>query len=178
MKKRLLAIMLILFGIALACKKTENAEPVYGCLEGNCENGIGKFATQSGVYTGQFKGGIPLGDGIFIFANGDRYEGYTENYKKEKYGTYYYRTGERYVGEWKNDAREGQGIYYYSNGDKYVGQWIGDVKKGNGVYYYRNGDRFEGTFEADKPHGAGALHRHDGTVKKGFWVYGQYAGNK
>ncbi len=170
--------MLPLLFIALVCSKHENDIPAYGCLEGNCTNGIGKYATQSGVYTGKFKGGVPYGEGTFVFTNGDRYEGYNENFKKMKYGTYFYRSGERYVGEWKNDVREGQGVYYYSNGDKYAGQWVGDIKKGKGVYHYRNGERFEGGFDADKPHGAGVLYRNDGTVKKGFWVFGQYAGQK
>ncbi len=176
--KKYLCVLLLMLNAAIMCSKHENSEPAYGCLEGNCINGIGKYSTQTGVYTGNFKGGVPYGEGTFVFTNGDRYEGYNENYKKEKYGTYFYRSGERYVGEWKNDVREGQGIYYYSNGDKYVGQWRGNIKKGKGVYHYRNGDRFEGCFDADRPHGAGVLYRNNGTVQKGFWVYGQYAGQK
>ncbi len=149
-----------------------------GCSEGDCINGVGRYVYRSGIYTGQFRSGAPRGEGVYLFTNGDRYEGYGENFKKEKYGTYHYHTGDRYVGEWKNDRRHGYGIYYYASGDRYVGQWVDNVKKGEGSYSYSNGDRFDGTFEEDKPHGKGVLTGREGTVKKGYWVYGAFAGNR
>jgi len=174
-----LVLLIILSLTSLICSsKEDGGTGTQGCIEGNCVNGVGKSVYMSGTYTGQFKDGAPLGEGVFLFTNGDRYEGYSENFKKEKYGTYHYHTGDRYVGEWKGDRRDGYGIYYYSSGDRYVGQWKDDVKKGEGVYHYANGSRHEGAFEMDKPHGKGVFSTRDGSVKKGYWVYGTYAGER
>lgn len=164
--------------VSTVCSGGDSSRTGEGCLEGNCVNGTGRYSYSTGVYAGHFKDGVPNGEGVYSFANGDRYEGFNINFKKESYGTYLYHTGERYVGQWKNDRRDGYGIYYYASGDQYVGQWLDDVKKGAGTYHYKNGDRYEGAFSADKPHGKGTLYGRDGTVKTGYWVFGEYSGNR
>lgn len=174
---RYIFFILLLSSLCVSsCAKCGDSErAAQGCIEGNCVSGTGRYSYPTGIYSGQFKDGVPRGEGVFTFVNGDRYEGFNINFKKENYGTYHYHTGDRYVGQWKNDRREGYGIYYYARGDRYVGQWTADVKKGEGTYHYSDGNRYEGLFSDDKPHGRGVLYSRDGSVKKGHWVYGVYA---
>ena len=51
--------------------------------------------------------------GIYLFANGDKYDGY-----------------------WKEGKKEGKGNHHYKNGDKFEGDYHEDVKSGNGKFIY------------------------------------------
>ena len=66
------------------------------------------------------------GDGIFLTAAGDRYEG-----------------------EWLAGQRSGKGMYTAANGDKYSGQWKGDMADGKGKFFWANGDKYVGNMTRD-----------------------------
>jgi len=42
---------------------------------------------------------------IIIYKNGDTYEGFVKDYKKEWKGKMSYKDGKIYIGNWKNDLR-------------------------------------------------------------------------
>lgn len=60
------------------------------------------------------------GEGVYIYSNGERYEGKIVNGKKHGFGTYYYANGNIYEGEWSNDLKHGKGKYEYNlQGESY-----------------------------------------------------------
>ena len=68
-----------------------------------------------------------------IYKNGDKYNGYWKNNKKEGKGIMKYNNGDKYEGYWKNDKKDGYGIMKYKNGNKYEGNWNNDMKNGDGI---------------------------------------------
>lgn len=87
----LLQVLLLVSVIAV------NAE----CIEGNCENGEGKF----------------------MYSDQSIYEGTFVNKKANGFGVCTYSNGNYYKGEWKNHTFHGKGILTYSNGKVYSGLW-------------------------------------------------------
>jgi hypothetical protein len=101
-----------------------------------------KFKSPSGTditYFGKVKNGLAHGQGIGLYANGNRYEGEWLEGKKHGKGIYFYPDGERYDGDFTNDKRQGVGKYYWKNGDIYNGQWQNDRRHGQGVIKDRTG---------------------------------------
>lgn len=66
----------------------------------------------------------PEGKGRMIYKNGDIYEGYWKQGKKEGIGkiTYAYNKS-TWEGNWYNDKKNGQGIIFYENGTTLPGEW-------------------------------------------------------
>jgi hypothetical protein len=73
-----------------------------GCIEGDCENGDGKyvFRDATATYTGSFEESKPNGNGIVEYANGDRYEGEFEDGLFHGQGTLRQRDGTEIRGNW------------------------------------------------------------------------------
>ena len=67
-------------------------------------------------YVGEYKDGIPNGQGTLTSPDGRKYEG-----------------------KWKNGERNGQGTETYPNGGKYVGE-LKYGKPWNGTEYDKNGN--------------------------------------
>ena len=57
------------------------------------------------------------GEGIFFYANGNRFEGAFANDKLHGEGTYYYSNVDRYVGPWRENKRQGPGGYFDAEGN-------------------------------------------------------------
>lgn len=51
-------------------------------------------------------------------------------------GLFVYSNGDRYDGGWINSIKEGKGIMLYSNGDKYDGNWANGKQEGKGINQY------------------------------------------
>lgn len=51
------------------------------------------------------------GFGIYIWADGRRYEGQYHNDKKSGYGVYYWTDGRKYEGWWNKGKQHGLGTY-------------------------------------------------------------------
>lgn len=49
---------------------------------------------------------------------------------KEGKGIYLYADGDEYNGEWKNDLQNGKGIYKFSNGDRYEVNYLDGERTG------------------------------------------------
>lgn len=96
-----------------------------GCAEGDCTNG----------------------EGVFVYDNGDCYEGDNKNNIRHGDGIMYYKNwGEKYSGNWVNDNRVGYGTLTFNNGDFYTGEFKLNVPWGLGVYVYADGSKEQGEF--------------------------------
>ncbi len=167
------------------------------CLEGNCENGNGKFRyNDNSQYQGAFKRGNPHGKGKISFANGSVYEGdwaegnregkgtftmpeghvYIGDFRKNRFsgiGKMRYPTEDQYEGEWQNDQPNGKGIYTFKGGDRYDGEFRDGKFNGRGVMNYRNGSRYEGFWSQNFRHGEGKLTQANGKIEQGTWENGK-----
>lgn len=66
------------------------------------------------------------GYGIFVFPDGERYQGMWKDNKRHGYGTFQYNDGTIFEGNWFNDNRKGDGRLCHANGDVVLGLWQSD----------------------------------------------------
>jgi len=128
------------------------------CLSGDCNDGFG----------------------IYVWSNGERYEGNWQNNKRNGKGLNYYITGAKYDGFWKDDLKDGAGTYFYSTDspyEKYTGFFEDDAISGQGTFVFRNGDRYVGTFKNDMFDGNGTFFYTNGLKKTGKWKNDSFVGN-
>lgn len=60
-----------------------------------------------------------------VYENGNMYEGYLKNGKRNGYGKFYFNHGGEYEGNWVENKMQGQGILYYPSGKiAYEGQFF------------------------------------------------------
>lgn len=100
------------------------------------------FKSPTGVdvtYFGQTRNDKAHGNGIGVYANGNKYEGQWENGQKHGEGVYEFPDGETYVGRFEKDKRNGYGLYKWPNGDVYTGYWKNDRRHGEGVIKNKSG---------------------------------------
>jgi hypothetical protein len=62
-------------------------------------HGQGRLETKAGVYFGEFRDGRMEGQGVFEYANGNRYEGKFLDNKRHGKGTLLWARGEKYTGD-------------------------------------------------------------------------------
>lgn len=67
--------------------------------------------------------------------------------KREGYGVFIWVDGEYYEGQFKANKPHGYGVYHYKNGDAYEGDFVNGVKHGEGVYHFNNGNVYRGGYE-------------------------------
>jgi hypothetical protein len=115
----------------------------YGCIDGNCDNGIGTFLHEAGEkYEGSWLGGLRHGKGMQYYPSGQiKYEGDFNQGRREGYGTYYFKNGDRYAGNFSDNKMNGKGTYYYANGDRFVGEYKDDKRSGKGTLIYSSGKK-------------------------------------
>jgi hypothetical protein len=99
-----------------------------GCISGDCENG----------------------KGIFLFPNGDKYEGDFENSHLKGYGTYTDFRGNVYVGYFKDDKFNGLGKFMRNDGTKYIGEFVNGKRNGLGTQWYSETYKEKGKWENDR----------------------------
>lgn len=134
------------------------------CIEGNCDDGYGKYQDDDGsIYEGTWVNGFLEGNGKIIIIDGSIYEGF---FKRGKlFGQGFYQDKEKkYIGEFKFDLPWGNGDMTFQNGDHYVGQFVKGNFEGNGIMYYKNGDIYDGQWLHGKKNGKFYIKRIDGRV--------------
>ena len=103
-------------------------EGVDVCIEGDCENGWGKYVFKDrSFYIGEFKEGKRNGQGTQIYKLGSKYKGKHVNGVRQGYGTYYYAGGNKYEGEWVNNKKFGNGKMYTLGRLDYAGVWENNI---------------------------------------------------
>jgi len=103
---------------------------------------------QNGIkYEGEYKNGLPTGQGTETFPDGKKYVGEYKDGEKNGQGTDSFPDGSKYVGEFKGDKRHGQGTYTAHDGGTYVGGWQDDKMHGQGTHTDIAGSKCVGKFD-------------------------------
>jgi hypothetical protein len=97
-------------------------------------------------YLGQLKFGIPNGDGLLLFKEGDIYFGGFVNGRYEGDGAYFSSKGEKYIGQFQHNQKHGNGKTYFANGSVHEGRYQEDLIEGEGIFTSFYGNRFFGDF--------------------------------
>lgn len=79
------------------------------------------------LYTGEFDGSFPKGNGILKFADGNLYIGQFDKGMFNGYGILIWPEGDYYEGEWANDSYNGLGTYTFLDGSYQYGEWLNDL---------------------------------------------------
>ena len=111
-------------------KKANEPEKVQEkCIDGDCQNGIGKYIWSNGkIYEGEWKNGVPNGVGKLYFSNGDIYEGQLIDNHLNGKGKYTKKDGNVYNGEFKDNKYWGYGTLTIANNNQtYTGSFIDGV---------------------------------------------------
>ena len=119
------------------------------CIEGDCNNGEGKFVLYTPMYEGGFKDKNRHGEGVQVWSNGDYVHGMWDD-DEMYFGVYYYGYGDYhgdiYVGEFSNGFKDGEGTYKSIKGYIYNGEWKDDLPNGYGKRLLPDGTIDIGTF--------------------------------
>ena len=130
-----------------------------------------------GYYSGTLENGVIQGNGVYVFDNGDKYEGQWKENLYHGYGVYECCSGDfkKYEGGWKNGKKDGYGVCYYWDGSRYVGDFRFGLASGKGKTYHSNGERHEGIYKDGLPNGKGKEYysndslKYDGEFKDGLF---------
>ena len=125
------------------------------CVQGNCVNGRGLFVYENGDrYDGDWIGALRQGFGRFETAD-SIYQGNWHAHQRHGHGSFTHPDGSSYIGSWETNQRTGRGIFTWKDGSKYDGEYQGNRRHGRGTMDYSNGDRYEGEWDQDRQHGRG-----------------------
>lgn len=83
----------------------------------------GVLITEDGTYTGEFKGKVFNGQGLFESVVGVKYEGQWKDGEMEGYGVMTFANGSKYEGEFKDGLYNGTGKITQSDGKVIEGIW-------------------------------------------------------
>ncbi|KAK4783056.1 hypothetical protein SAY86_007430 [Trapa natans] len=128
-------------------------------------------------YAGQWSGGIPQGQGKYLWADGCMYVGEWCRGKPTGKGKFFWPTGATYEGEFKNGFMDGKGTYMGPSGETYRGLWVMNMEHGQGMKSYDTGDYYEGVWRRGLPDGHGKYQWHNGNYYIGQWRNGKLYGN-
>jgi organic radical activating enzyme len=131
-------------------------------------------------YTGEYKDGIPMGQGTTTFHDGEKYIGEYKDGKTDGYGKFIWPDGKIYEGKWKEGKLGGtvigiQGTLIYPGSTKYVGKFEDNKFHGKGILTSVDGDSYNGKFKNGKYDGLGTLITSDEEYT-GEWKSGQKYG--
>jgi hypothetical protein len=150
------------------------------CLEGDCENGYGKYSCDCGyVYEGDFKDGQKVRG--TLTKKDLVYTGEFTNDLAEGFGVMKYKDGSWFEGTFKSNAPDGYGTYYFANGQKYVGEVVAGSFEGLGIQISKDRDgRITetqiGNFLNDQLHGLGCSISYNNDIYFGEFSKGNFFG--
>ena len=140
-------------------------------------NGQGTLTLPDGKkYAGKFWAGETMGSGALISPDGEKYEGEFENFTLQDQGTLTLPDGTRYEGDFKDGVRHGEGIEISPDGTKYEGDFKNGVRYGQGTEENPDGEKYEGEFKDGVRHGQGTYSYPDGKKYEGGWKDGRRHG--
>ena len=119
---------ILVFISVLLISLTVSSQTKTGCISGDCSNG----------------------KGVFVFPNGDKYEGDFEESHLKGYGKYTDFRTNVYVGYFKDDKFNGKGMFTRSDGTNYIGEFVNGKRNGLGTQWYSETYKEKGKWENDR----------------------------
>ena len=120
------------------------------------------------LFEGYFLNGKKNGRGKYIWANGNVYDGNWVDGKCTGKGRISWSSGASFDGEWK-DNQMSEGKYSYADGSVYEGSFKNGKRDGYGKRIYKDGDKYEGRWQSGSRNGKGVYTWADGDVYDGEW---------
>jgi hypothetical protein len=121
------------------------------------KQGQGVFATELGVYTGEFAEDQFTGKGSYKSKDGSLYEGNFVNWELDGEGVKTDKHGNRWQGIFRYGELDGEGVYSGKDGEHYEGNFKFGSYSGKGKLREANGDVYEGEFRHGYKDGRGVL---------------------
>lgn len=169
------------------------------CLEGNCDNGYGKYDLFYAIYEGTFINGSPNGAGKLFYDDyvyvGEIKDGLEHGkgkilYKDGSFEDVIYIMGKKkesqYVKidakDWKpyeakrdkncisGDCANGIGKYQFASGNIYEGPFVNFQPEGNGKWYFANGEKYFGSVKNGLKNGKGTYYFKNGWTFSGTYI--------
>lgn len=155
---------------------TPDEELIPSCLP-DIADGVAKCNYPNGDnYQGELRGGLPNGQGVYVYGEGDRYQGEFLNGKPHGRGVFIRADDARLEGVFENGILK-TGRAVFPDGKYYEGTFglvtnlgtnvTSSQPEGRGRFVYPDRSRYEGEFFAGQPFGQGMLIRPDGTRCQG-----------
>lgn len=163
-------------------KHTQKAISYQGNFKGGIPNGQGKFSyvmkdnKGSLILVGNFANGKLLGKAKINFSDGSTYTGGVHLDKKHGYGIFESKDSFIFKGNYRNDKRHGKGVLIFKDGETISGQWVDGKIQGYATQKLTSGALFKGNFKNGKRNGKGLLKFKDGESISGQWVNGNLTG--
>ncbi|XP_024528312.1 phosphatidylinositol 4-phosphate 5-kinase 9 [Selaginella moellendorffii] len=154
-------------------KNLSNGDFYAGSFEGGIPEGDGKYLWSDGcMYEGQWGKGKKTGRGKISWPSGATYEGDFMCGYMHGSGTFTGTDGTTYKGSWKMNLKNGLGRKRYANGDVYEGSWKDGAQEGPGRYVWANGNEYMGDWKGGLMCGRGVLTWASGDCYDGQWLDG------
>lgn len=144
----------------------DNGGHYSGWVKGNNVHGSGVYVWADGRrYEGNWNEGLLHGQGEFTSANGKRvYKGTFVNGEMTGMATLRVDGVYQYEGAFLNGQFHGQGKITFSDGGWYNGEWLRGERNGKGTMVWGNGDSWSGVWEKGIPSRGGVRYMTSGDV--------------
>lgn len=192
------SILAIMYGTLLPIYSSET-EKKGKCIEGNCQDGVGKYDYADGmIYEGGWVNGLRSGPGKLIIKSKDyemifggifvenilsndisytlrfnskerKYEGGFKDGQENDLGTMTYEDGSIYSGAWVDGVCQGPGKFIFPDGRLYIGDFKNNKFDGEGIFKFSENEKYEGEFREGVSHGQGTYYYPDGSKYVGSW---------
>lgn len=156
---------------------TANTEPTSTAVPTSAKDASNKSEPQGefkrieidgDLFEGYFLNGKKNGRGKYTWANGNVYDGNWVDGKCTGKGRISWSSGASFDGEWK-DNQMSEGKYSYADGSVYEGSFKNGKRDGYGNRIYKDGDKYEGRWQSGSRNGKGVYTWADGDVYDGEW---------
>jgi len=156
---------------------TANTEPTSTAVPTSAKDASNKSEPQGefkrieidgDLFEGYFLNGKKNGRGKYTWANGNVYDGNWVDGKCTGKGRISWSSGASFDGEWK-DNQMSEGKYSYADGSVYEGSFKNGKRDGYGKRIYTSGDKYEGRWQSGSRNGKGVYTWADGDVYDGEW---------